>query len=207
MKLLLDLFPVIVFFAVYQLFGHLPAEVVTGLAQWPLMAAVGEDTTGAIYLATASAILASIVQVGITLARHRRVEKMHLISLALITVLGGATLLLRDATFIKWKPTAVNWAFAAVFLATQFLGEKTLVERMMGHALTVPTAIWRQINLAWVVFFLASGAANLVVAYSFSEETWVNFKLFGLLGLTFAFVIAQALYLGRFAELPAEEKP
>src|SRR4030042_1438964 len=97
----------------------------------------------------------------------------------------------------RWHPAILNWLCAAGFLASQFWGEKTLIERMMSHAVTVPRSIWRRVNLGWIGFFLLAGLANILVAYRFSEETWVNFKLFGLLGLTLAFVLAQALYLSR----------
>ncbi|MFA7594514.1 MAG: septation protein IspZ, partial [Thiohalobacteraceae bacterium] len=107
---------------------------------------------------------------------------------------------LRDPVFIKWKPTVAYWLFAAVFLGSQFIGAKSLAERMMGHAIQTTRAVWRRLNLAWVVFFVVMGVVNLYVAYHYSEETWVNFKLFGLMGLTFVFVLAQGLILARFIE-------
>ena len=149
-------------------------------------------------MATAVAILASFVQVGITLALRRRLQSMQLISLGLITVFGGATLLLHDPVFIKWKPTVLNWLFAAIFLATQWFTQRPLAERLMGEALSVPAPVWRRVNLAWAGFFLVSGAANLFVAYHYSEETWVSFKLFGLFGMLVAFIVAQSLYLARY---------
>jgi intracellular septation protein len=105
---------------------------------------------------------------------------------------------LQDPVFIKWKPTILNWLFAAAFLGSQLIGGKTLVERMMNHAITVPSIIWRRVNLGWVSFFLMAGLANIYVAYNFSEEIWVDFKLFGLMGLTLAFVFGQAVYLTRY---------
>ena len=137
--------------------------------------------------------------------QHRRFEKMHLITLAILVVFGGLTLILQDPVFIKWKPTVVNWLFGATFLGSRFIGDKTLVERMMSHAITAPVAIWQRINWAWVVFFIAMGVLNIYVAYNFSEETWVNFKLFGMMGLTLVFVFGQAFYLSRYME--AEEEP
>ncbi len=131
---------------------------------------------------------------------------MHLITLAILVVFGGLTLILRDPVFIKWKPTVVNWLFGATFMGSQFIGEKTLVERMMSHAITAPVAIWRRINLAWVVFFVAMGALNIYVAYNFSEEAWVNFKLFGMMGLTLVFVFGQAFYLSRYMETDEESE-
>ena len=180
MKLLFDFLPVVLFFAAFKVYG--------------------------IYVATAVAVGASIAQVGFSWLRHRRVETMHLVTLALIVVLGGATLLLHDETFIKWKPTAVNWAFAAAFLGSQFVGRKPLVERMLTDTLELPGPVWQRLNLSWVVFFLAMGAANIYVAYHFDTDTWVNFKLFGMLGLTIVFLIVQAFYLARHIK-PEEDVP
>jgi intracellular septation protein len=129
---------------------------------------------------------------------------MHLVTLGLVIVLGGATLVFRDPTFIKWKPTVVNWLFGAAFLASQIFTSKPLVQRMMSTAITLPTSIWSRLNLAWVIFFLVSGMANLYVAYQFTEAVWVNFKLFGMLGLTLLFVVGQAFYLNRYLN-PSED--
>ncbi len=205
MKFFYDFFPILLFFIVYKFYGAIPPGAIEMINALPLMSLTPSEPAHAIYLATAVAILASIVQVSLYWLRNRHFERMHLISLALITIFGGATLALHDPVFIKWKPTILNWLFAAVFLGSQWIGGKTLVERVMGHAVTVPAAIWRRINLAWVGFFLFAGLANLYVAYNFREETWVDFKLFGLMGLTLVFVFAQALYLSRHMEAGKQE--
>ena len=120
---------------------------------------------------------------------------------------GGLTIALHDPVFIKWKPTVINWLFAAVFMGSHWIGEKPLVERMMSHAIQAPRPVWVRLSWMWIAFFIGVGILNLYVAFNFAEETWVNFKLFGILGITFAFVIAQAFYLGRYVEEPeAEEK-
>lgn len=204
MKLLLDFLPVLLFFAVYKFHGALPAGL-TQQAEYWLPGGPSAAAGAAILLATAVAIVASFVQVGITYALRRRVETMHLISLGLITVFGGATLLLHDPVFIKWKPTILNWLFAGVFLASQWFTQRPLAERLMGEALRVPAPVWQRVNLAWAGFFVLSGAANLFVAYRYSEKTWVSFKLFGLFGMTIAFIVLQALYLARHME--AEPPP
>lgn len=174
MKLLFDFLPIILFFIAYKAYD--------------------------IYTATAVAIVASVLQVGALWLRHRRVERMHLVTLALIGVLGGATLFLHNEAFIKWKPTAVNWAFAVAFLGSQFIGRRPLIARMLDGNITLPEAVWRRLNIGWVSFFTAMGVANLYVVYNFSTDFWVNFKLFGMLGLTVAFVIGQAFYLARHLE-------
>ncbi len=215
MKFLADFFPILTFFLVYKLYD--------------------------IYAATAVAILASLAQVGFYWFKNRRVETMHLVTLVLLLVFGGLTIALQDRTFIMWKPSIVNWLFAAAFLASHFLGERTLIERMMSQAIEVPAPIWRRLNLLWVGFFLLMGAANLLVASGFfsaeralmaaagasgdidltrcaerftdrvldlcleaqhREATWVNFKLFGMMGLTLAFVVGQAFYLARHIKDP-----
>jgi intracellular septation protein len=178
MKMLADLFPVLLFFIAYQLFD--------------------------IYVATQVAIAASVIQVAYNKVRHGKVENMHWVTLALLILFGGLTLALRDPTFIKWKPTVVNWLFAAAFLLSQLFMKRGLLQRMMDHAVTLPEAAWLRLNAAWVGFFFAMGALNLYVAYNYSEEIWVNFKLFGFLGLTLLFMLAQGFYLARFME---PEKP
>ncbi|MCI0399733.1 MAG: septation protein A [Gammaproteobacteria bacterium] len=177
MKFLFDFFPVLLFFIAFY---------------------IPEDPKVGILLATAVAIVASIVQVGIYWLKFRRVETLHLITLSLILLLGGATLLLQDERFIKWKPTAVNWLFAVVFLGSQLIGGKNLLQRIMGGNVSLPDLVWARLNLSWVAFFIVLGLANLYVAYNFDTATWVNFKLFGLMGLTLVFVLGQAVYMARY---------
>ncbi len=174
MKILVDLFPVILFFVAYQFFD--------------------------IYVATMAAIAAAVLQVAYQKLRHGAVENMHWITLGLLVVFGGLTLALRDPTFTKWKPSVVNWLFAVAFLGSQLFMERGLLRRMLDHAVTLPEDEWRRLNIAWVLFFFALGALNLLIAYNFSEAVWVNFKLFGFLGLTLLFLLIQGLYLSRFVE-------
>jgi intracellular septation protein len=204
MKQLFDFFPILLFFIIYKFYLDLPDELILSVnAMLPFMQIQPGEAKHAIYLATLTAIVATALQVAFTALISKRVEKMHIITLVLLVVFGGATLLLKDPVFIKWKPTAINWLFAIVFLGSQFIGEKPLVQRMMSHALEIDdSSVWKRLNLAWVTFFIFSGIANLIVAFNFSEEIWVDFKLFGLMGLTLLFVIGQAFYLARF--IPSE---
>jgi intracellular septation protein len=125
----------------------------------------------------------------------RKVNKIYAASTALVLVLGAATLLLRNPLFLFWKPTVLNWAIALVFLGSQFIGEKTIVERMLGSAAELTNPQWRRLNTIWVTFFVIVGAINIYVAYAFSEATWVKFKLFGMLGLTVVFIVVQTIWL------------
>jgi len=172
MKFLADFFPVLLFFVAYKVYD--------------------------IYVATAVAIVASFVQVTVHWLKHRRFENMHLVTLAIMVVFGGATLFLQDEMFIKWKPTVINWVFAAVFLGSHYIGEKTIIQRMMGAAMTLPDQVWVKLNISWILFFVAIGVLNLYVVYNFDTDTWVNFKLFGLMGITFAFVILQIPFLTKY---------
>lgn len=183
MKLLFDFFPIILFFIAYKLHG--------------------------IYAATAVIIVATILQVSYNYLRHKKVEKMHLVTLVIVVVLGGATLLLQDEKFIAWKPSVVNWGFALAFWASHYLFGKTpIVKRMMGAMIELPNQAWLRLSYMWIGFFVFSGLLNLWVYYNFSLDTWVNFKLFGLLGLTFVFILLQGVYItkrGKFIEPAAEE--
>ncbi len=203
MKFLFDLFPIILFFLAFKFYPDWATEptCISGMC-------IPGGTEGAIYAATVVAIIASIIQVAIYWFQHRRFEKMHLVTLAMIVLLGGATLAFQDKTFIMWKPTVVNWIFAAAFLGSQFIGDKPLIMRMIGDNITLDSPkTWQQLNYLWIGFFVAVGIINLIVAYNFSEDTWVNFKLFGFLGLTIVFVIVQSIYLAQHIVETEEELP
>lgn len=169
MKLLFDFFPILLFFICYKIWG--------------------------IYPATAVAMLASLAQVIYQRLIHQRYEKMHLISMSLILVLGGATLFFHNPWFIKWKPTGIYWLSALVFLSSTFVSKKPLIQSMMEGNVKLPPKIWGRLNIAWALFFIIMGAANLYVAYHYDTDFWVNFKLFGGSGFMLLFVFLQAIYL------------
>jgi intracellular septation protein len=203
MKLLIDFLPIVIFFIVYK-FAPETIELISPLLNGEQIQLLTDMP--AIVLATAVLIPATMLQILYTKITTGKVETMHLVTLALVVLMGGATVILQDKTFIQWKPTVVNWLFAAAFFGSRFIGDKTILERMMGQNLTLPAPAWQNLNYAWVAFFVFSGIANLYVAYNFSEDVWVNFKLFGLLGLTVLFIIAQSFYLYRFMNPEGEEK-
>jgi intracellular septation protein len=178
LKFLFDFFPVILFFVAYK--------------------------AADIYWATGVAIAATLVQIGYVLARGRKVTGMQWASLVIIGLFGGATLLLRDETFIKWKPTVLYWLAGVVFIGGLAF-RLNLVKAVMSEGLELPEAIWTRLCVAWGVLFIFKGTLNIWVAYAFSTDVWVNFKLFGGLGLMLAFVLAQAIWLSRY--LPDEPKP
>jgi intracellular septation protein len=214
MKQLFDFLPILIFFILYKFYLDLPDDFILGINAWvPLMELTPGASSDAIYLATLAAIIVTLLQVGGAAVMLRKVEKMPLITLALLLVFGGATLALKDPVFIQWKPTVINWMFALVFIGSHLIGDKPLIQRMMSHAIDIEDKkIWVQLNLAWVGFFVVSGIANLIVApaidpfgLQFSEDTWVDFKLFGLMGMTVAFVIAQAFFLAKYLPNTDEE--
>lgn len=174
MKLLFDFFPIFLFFIAFKWYG--------------------------VYIATAVTMFASLLQVGAYWLKNRKFEVLHLITLLTVIFLGGTTLLLHNELFIKWKPTAIYWIFALVFLGSHFVGKKLLIQRMLDAQITLPFQVWRRLNLSWVVFFAVMGAVNIYVVYHFSTNTWVNFKLFGTLSMMIAFLIVQAIYMSRFME-------
>lgn len=179
MKFLYDYFPIICFFVAYKLFG--------------------------IYVATAATMAACVLQVSVYWLIHRCFERMHVITATFVIVLGSATLILHNPIFIKWKPTIIYWAFTLSLLGSQFFSKKTLIHRMLGDKIRIPLKIWEHINYSWAAFFLLLGFLNLYVVYNFSTNAWVNFKLFGTLGLMLFFIIAQALYMSRFMESQEEK--
>jgi intracellular septation protein len=189
MKLLFDLFPLLTFFIAFKMYD--------------------------IYVATAASILASFVQVGWYWYKHRRFEPLHLITLAVLVVFGGMTLALQNDIFIKWKPTIINWIFAVLVFGSHYLGKKNLIERLLGNQLALPGPVWSRLNLSWGIFFLLLGALNLYVAFFYGPDLdaetrrsiWVNFKVFGLLGLTLAFTLAQGVFLSKYLEKTEKDKP
>lgn len=175
MKQFLDFIPLIVFFAVYQF----TKDMVT---------------------ATGTLIVVTALQVAYMWLRYRKVEKIHLITLAAVVVFGSLTVYLQDDTFIMWKPTIVNWVLAVVLLGSHWFAGKNLIRKMLEPSMKLPEVIWSRLNMAWVMFFAVTGILNLYVAFNFSQGTWVNFKVFGLLGLTLGFAVLQIFVLSRYIE-------
>lgn len=203
MKILFDLFPVILFFAVFKLAGGHP-ESAQAFAN-----AIGyavDPQHLPVLLATATAILATLSQIIWVKFRHGRVDTMLWVSFAIILVFGGATLLLHDEAFIKFKPSALYWMFAVILLFSRLLFKRNLIRNMMQEKMTLPDAVWDNVNLAWSGFFAVLGVVNLYVAHNYSTEAWVNFKLFGATGMMFVFILLHAVVLAKYIEPDEKEK-
>lgn len=198
MKFLFDLFPVILFFVSYQIAGW-QQDAASELANTWLGGGIATQQAP-ILIATAVAIIATFAQIGWLLVRGRKVDTMLWMSLVLIVVFGGATLLFHDATFIKWKPTILYWLFSTSLLVSSVVFGKNLIRALMEPQIKLPDEIWSRLNVAWIGFFTVMGFLNLYVAFEYPEATWVKFKLFGGMGLMFAFVVAQSMFLGKYIE-------
>jgi intracellular septation protein len=179
-KFLFDLFPVILFFIAFKFFG--------------------------IFTATAVAIAATIAQIIYSKIRHGKVEKMLLVSGVIIGILGGVTLLLHDKTYIMWKPTVLYWVLAATLIISNLFFKKNFIQQMMTKMIDAPTSIWNKLNLAWAIFLVLLGFLNLYVAFNYTENAWVNFKLFGVTSIMFIFIIGQTMALKKYLIEPVEDK-
>ncbi|MBB5393182.1 MULTISPECIES: septation protein A [unclassified Herbaspirillum] len=201
MKFLFDLFPIILFFGVFKWAEGHPSTAQELVMQY-LGGAMSSGTVTAaqapILLSTAVAIVASLAQIAWLLMRRRKIDGMLWVSLAIIVVFGGATIYFRDDTFIKWKPTILYWCFGVALLFSQLLLKKNLIRVMMEKQVSLPEPVWPRLNLAWILFFAAMGALNLYIAFNYTLDTWVNFKMFGSMGLMFAFIIGQSLFLSKY---------
>lgn len=198
MKLLFDLFPIILFFAAYQFGSANPDSAQTILSS--LGIALSNSVKPGVFLATLVAIAATVGQLAWVWFRHRKIDTMLWVSFGLIVVFGGATLFLQDENFIKWKPTVLYWLFALALGLGPVFFERNIIRLMMEKQISLPDTIWQRLNLGWAGFFTFMGAANLFVAFRFSTDTWVNFKMFGTLGLMLVFIVLQSLYLSRHIE-------
>ena len=179
MKLLFDFFPIILFFAAFKIWG--------------------------IYVATGVAIVASLVQIGWLRAKHGRIEPMQWVNLGVIVLFGGATLIAHNDTFIKWKPTALYWMMGSALLFGQLVLKRNLLKSVIGSQMEMPEPAWRAAAWSWIGFFAFMGALNLWVAFNYDLDTWVDFKLFGGIGLMVVFVVGQTLYLARYTRADKSE--
>ena len=201
MKILFDLFPIALFFGMFKYAGsHVDWAAATATEWLGFMVSGGQVGVkeAPVLLATVVVILATAAQIIWLAARGKKIDTMLWVSLTLVVVLGGATIYFHSENFIKWKPTMLYWAMGTALLAGQVFMNKNGIKSLMGAQMTLPDAVWRKVNFAWVGFFALMGVLNLWVAFNFTTDMWVNFKLFGATGLMFVFVLLQAVYLGRY---------
>lgn len=202
MKLLFDLFPVILFFIAFKYSEKNPELAATWVGS--LLGSAAVDIKQApILLATVVVIAATIAQIIWVRLRHGKVDKMLWISLVLVVVFGSMTLIFQDEAFIKWKPTILYWVFAGSMIFSAVVLKKNAIKAMLGEQLILPEPIWGKVNLSWAVFFAIMGILNLVIAFNFPTDVWVNFKLFGGMGLMLVFVVGQGMVLSKYIQ---EEK-
>lgn len=210
MKILLDFLPILLFFGTFK-FAERDAQAAADFATehfgFLVNGGVVGPTEGPVLLATLVVIVATLAQIGFLVARGRKVDLMLWVSLVLVVVLGALTVWLHSDTFIKWKPTLLYWAMGSALALGQLVFGRNLLRLLMGEQLRLPDPVWLRLNVAWIAFFAAMGTLNLWIAYRFSTDTWVNFKLFGTLGLMLVFTIAQGLYLSRWLDDEAAEPP
>ena len=209
MKLLLDLLPIIIFFGAVRVAKYWPDATVGLVAGW--LGALGGTAEeqldlSALIVASLCGIVASIVQIAFLLSRRMPVKPPVWISAGLIVVFGGLTVWLHNAWFIKWKPSILYWVFALMLLGGRWIWKRNLLGALLSEELQLPPAVWDRLMYAWAVFFVVLGGANILVAYNLSTDTWVNFKTFGLMGLTLVFSLSTGVYIARYLE-PAPAEP
>ena len=201
MKLFFDFLPLILFFGVFKV-ADMNAEAAARYATEHLGFLVSGGIVGVdeapVLLATVVVMVATLVQIGILVLMRRKVDTMLWVTFGLIAVLGGATVWFHDPTFIKWKPSVLDWVFALALWVSQALFGKNLLQVLIGGQLELPKPVWQRLNLAWIAFFVLMGFLNLWVAYTFSTSVWATFKVFGLTGLMLVFMVAQGFYISRF---------
>ena len=210
MKILFDFLPIVLFFGMFKYAeGHKEwaASTATDWLGFMVSGGVVGPSEAPVLLATVVVIVATLAQILWLKARGKKVDTMLWISLGLVTVLGGATIYFHSEAFIKWKPTVLYWVMGSALLIGQLVFKKNGIKSIMGAQMALPDSIWRVVNLSWVGFFAVMGVLNLWVAFNFPTATWVNFKLFGGLGLMALFVVGQALYLGRYLKTDQVREP
>jgi len=206
MKILFDFLPIALFFGMFKYAeGHKDWAATTATEWLGFMVSGGVvgPSEAPVLLATVVVIIATLAQILWLKARGKKVDAMLWVSLALVTGLGGATIYFHSENFIKWKPTVLYWVMGSALLIGQLVFKKNGIKSLMSAQMALPDAIWRALNLSWVGFFAIMGLLNLWVAFTFSTDTWVNFKLFGGMGLMVVFVLAQAVYLNKHIKTDA----
>jgi intracellular septation protein len=201
MKLLFDFLPIILFFIAFKVADRskeAAAAFATSHFGFMVSGGIVGPEEAPVLLATVVVVIATLAQVAWLLARGKKIDMILWVSVALVVIMGGLTIWLHSETFIKWKPTLLYWVMAGALLIAWLGWRKNLIRTLLGEQLTLPEPIWQRLNWAWTGFFALMGALNLWVAYHFATPTWVNFKLFGIMGMLLVFALGQGLYLSRY---------
>jgi intracellular septation protein len=209
-KLLFDFLPIILFFIAFKVADaskEAAAAFATSHFGFMVSGGVVGPEVAPVLLATVVVVVATLAQVGVLAARGKKIDLMLWVSLVLVVVMGGLTIWLHSETFIKWKPTLLYWVMAAALVVASLLWRKNLIRTLLGAQLTLPEPVWQRLNAAWAAFFALMGAVNLWVAYTFSTPTWVNFKLFGIMGALLVFAVGQGMYLSRYMGDQEQDRP
>ncbi|MES2511504.1 MAG: septation protein A [Pseudomonadota bacterium] len=210
MKILFDFLPIALFFGMFKYAEGHKEWAATTATQWlgfMVSGGVVGPAEAPVLLATVVVIVATLAQILWLKAMRKKVDTMLWVSLALVTVLGGATIYFHSEAFIKWKPTVLYWVMGAALLIGQVVFNKNGIKSLMGAQMNLPDGVWRNVNFSWVAFFTVMGIINLWVAFNFTTATWVNFKLFGGIGLMVVFVLLQAVYLNKHIQPESAVKP
>ena len=194
MKQLVEFIPLLLFFSVWAM-----DERIVSLG--------GLDIgVGGIFNAAGFLLVASVVTYGILLLVQKKLDKFQWITLGGVVFFCSLTIVFQSVTFLKLKAPIVNWIFASIFFASRYLSDKPAIEHMMGHAIDAPKDVWYRLNKLWIIYFITLGVVNLIVAYTLSETTWLQFKVFGNLILTFVFVLGQMPMIAKYAIIEEGEE-
>ena len=210
MKLIFDFLPLFLFFATYKVASVHAQFAATLATQWLgslMLGGIVGPSEGPVLLATVVVMAATLIQVAWMRLNRRKIDLVLWISLVIIVVFGGATIWYHSETFIKWKPSVILWVMGLIFLISQTCYQRNILRSTLGDELELPDLVWKRLNLLWVIYFVVMGVLNLWVAYSFSTNAWVNFHTFGSTGLSIAFLFGQGIYINRYQQPEALEKP
>lgn len=210
MKLILDFLPLFLFFATYKIASVHAQNAATLATQWLgslVMGGVVGPCEGPVLLATVVVMAATLFQVAWMRLNRRKIDLALWISLVIVVVFGGATIWYHSETFIKWKPSVILWVMGMIFLISQTLFQRNILRSTLGEELELPDLVWKRLNFAWVIYFVVMGVLNLWVAYSFSTSAWADFHTFGSTGLSIAFLFGQGIYMSRYQQQEALDKP
>lgn len=201
MKFLFDVFPVLLFFSIFKWSTNnlaITENIITQYLSFFMLHAALKNSQAPVLLATTAVIFTTLIQTSYILIRYKKIDSVYLASVITIIICGSATIYFNNDNFIKWKPTVLYWWFCITLCISQFIFKKNLIYETMKEKISLPKFIWHDLNVAWSVFFLALGCVNLYIAFNYTTNAWVVFKVFGVTTLTSIFILVQGLYLFKY---------